>query len=109
LGRRSGVVVCLFVSSLASFLNGFASSVTEFGVCRFLAGLGCGGLMPNAVALMNEYAPRRSRGTLVALMFSGYSLGRLITAGLGIYMLSGFGWQSMFLASAVPLLFFPLV
>src|SRR5690625_4176714 len=84
IGRKSGVVICFVIFSIATFLNGFASSVTEFGVYRFLAGLGCGGLMPNAVALMNEYAPRRSRGTLVALMFSGYSLGGLVSAGLGI-------------------------
>jgi AAHS family benzoate transporter-like MFS transporter len=52
-----------------------------------MAGLGCGGLMPNAVALMNEYAPKRLRSTLVAIMFSGYSLGGVLCAGLGIWML----------------------
>jgi hypothetical protein len=38
--------------------------------------------MPNAVALMNEYAPKRLRSTLVAIMFSGYSLGGMLSAGL---------------------------
>lgn len=109
IGRKKGVVICFVIFSVATFLNGFASSVTEFGVYRFLAGLGCGGLMPNAVALMNEYAPKRSRGTLVALMFSGYSLGGLVSAGLGIYMLPRFGWQSMFFAAAVPLVLLPLL
>jgi AAHS family benzoate transporter-like MFS transporter len=65
--------------------------------------------MPNAVALMNEYAPKRLRSTLVAVMFSGYSVGGMLAAGVGIYMLPRFGWESMFFAAAVPLLLLPLI
>ncbi|MDO5668332.1 MAG: MFS transporter [Alcaligenaceae bacterium] len=108
-GRKKGVIICFVLFSLATFLNGFATNTTQFGIFRFLAGLGCGGLMPNAVALMNEYAPRRSRGTLVALMFSGYSLGGVLAAGLGIYVLPRFGWEFMFFAAAVPLLLVPIL
>ena len=109
IGRKRGVIICFVLFSLATFLNGFATNTTQFGIFRFLAGLGCGGLMPNAVALMNEYAPRRSRGTLVALMFSGYSLGGVLAAGLGIYILPRFGWEAMFFAAAVPLLLVPVL
>jgi len=109
IGRRKGIVISFVGFSVATFLSGFASSPTEFGIFRFMAGLGCGGLMPNAVALMNEYAPKRSRSTLVAIMFSGYSLGGVLCAGLGIYMLPRFGWQSMFFAAAVPLVMLPLI
>ncbi|MCM2560186.1 MFS transporter [Alcaligenes faecalis] len=109
IGRKKGVTICFALFSLATFLNGFASSSTEFGVYRFLAGLGCGGLMPNAVALMNEYSPKRSRSTLVAIMFSGYSLGGLLSAAIGIYMLPRFGWQSMFFCAAIPLLLLPFI
>lgn len=109
IGRKKGVTLCFTLFSLATFFNGFASSPTEFGVYRFLAGLGCGGLMPNAVALMNEYSPKRSRSTLVAIMFSGYSLGGLLSAAIGIYMLPRFGWQSMFFCAAIPLLLLPLI
>ena len=109
IGRKKGVLICFVLFTVATFLNGFASNVTEFGIYRFIAGLGCGGLMPNAVALMNEYAPRRSRGTLVALMFSGYSLGGLIAAWTGIYMLPAYGWQSMFFVAAIPLLLVPIL
>jgi AAHS family benzoate transporter-like MFS transporter len=108
-GRKKGVAISFVLFSVATFLSGFASSPTEFGVFRFIAGLGCGGLMPNAVALMNEYAPKRLRSTLVAIMFSGYSLGGVLCAGLGIYMLPRFGWQSMFFAAAVPLVLLPLI
>ena len=109
IGRKKGITICFLLFSVATVLNGFASSPTEFAVYRFLAGLGCGGLMPNVVALMNEYSPRKLRSTLVALMFSGYSLGGMCAAGLGIYLLPNFGWQVMFFAAAVPLVLLPLI
>ncbi|HYQ50912.1 MAG TPA: aromatic acid/H+ symport family MFS transporter [Pseudomonas sp.] len=108
-GRKRGIAICFALFSGATILNGFASSPSEFGIYRFIAGLGCGGLMPNAVALMNEYAPKRLRSTLVAIMFSGYSLGGMLSAGVGIFMLPRFGWESMFFAAAVPLLLLPVI
>ena len=109
IGRKKGIAASFALFSVATFLSGFATTPTEFGIYRFIAGLGCGGLMPNAVALMNEYAPRRARSTLVAIMFSGYSLGGVLCAGLGIYMLPRFGWQSMFFVAALPLLLLPVI
>lgn len=109
IGRKKGIAICFALFSSATIINGFAGNPTEFGICRFLAGLGCGGLMPNAVALMNEYAPKRLRSTLVAVMFSGYSVGGMLSAGVGIYMLPRFGWESMFFAAAIPLLLLPLI
>ncbi|MEN5239646.1 MULTISPECIES: MFS transporter [Pseudomonas] len=109
IGRKKGIAICFALFSGATILNGFASSPSEFGLYRFFAGLGCGGLMPNAVALMNEYAPKRLRSTLVAIMFSGYSLGGMLSAGVGIFLLPRFGWESMFFAAAVPLLLLPVI
>ena len=109
IGRKKGITICFLLFSCATVANGFASSPTEFGVYRFLAGLGCGGLMPNVVALMNEYAPKKLRSTLVAVMFSGYSLGGMCSAGLGIFLLPRFGWEVMFFAAVVPLLLLPVI
>ncbi len=109
IGRKKGIAICFALFSTATVINGFASTPGEFGVCRFIAGLGCGGLMPNAVALMNEYAPKKMRSTLVALMFSGYSLGGMLSAGVGIFMLPRFCWSSMFFVATLPLLLLPLI
>jgi AAHS family benzoate transporter-like MFS transporter len=109
IGRKKGIAICFTLFTLATLVNGFAGSPFEFGVYRFLAGLGCGGLMPNAVALTNEYAPKRLRSTLVALMFSGYSVGGMVSAGLGIMILPSYGWQAMFFVAVVPLILLPLM
>lgn len=108
-GRKKGIAFCFALFSIATVVNGFASSPTEFAICRFIAGLGCGGLMPNAAALMNEYAPKKLRSTLMAVMFSGYSLGGMLAAIVGIFMLPHFGWPSMFFAAAIPLLLLPFI
>lgn len=75
IGRRKTIMMCVALFSGVTAINGLAQSPEAFALCRFIAGLGIGGVMPNVVALMNEYAPKKSRSTLVAIMFSGYSLG----------------------------------
>lgn len=65
--------------------------------------------MPNVVALMNEYAPRKIRSTLVAIMFSGYSIGGMLSAGLGILLMPVWGWRAVFFVALVPLLVLPLL
>lgn len=109
LGRKPVIALCVVLFSGFTVLNGFARDPLEFGICRFIAGLGIGGVMPNVVALMSEYAPKKIRSTLVAIMFSGYSVGGMLSAGLGIVLLPAFGWQSVFYVAIVPLLLLPLI
>ncbi len=65
IGRKKTIMICVAIFSGFTFLGAFASNPIEFGILRFLAGLGIGGVMPNVVALMTEYAPKRIRSTLV--------------------------------------------
>lgn len=109
IGRKSCIAICFILFSVATFLSGFATSPLIFGILRFAAGVGCGGLMPNAVALTNEFAPKRVRSTLLASMVSGYAVGGMVVAGLGIWMLPAFGWQSLFFAAGLPLLALPFI
>lgn len=109
IGRKKGIALSFVLFTTATIATGFAGSPDQFKIFRFIAGLGCGGLMPNAVALMNEYAPKKLRGTMVALMFSGYSIGGMVAAGLGIAIIPAFGWQWMFYVAAIPLVFLPLI
>lgn len=109
IGRKKGIGISFLLFTTATMLTGFANTPEQFKIFRFIAGLGCGGLMPNAVALMNEYAPKRLRGTMVALMFSGYSVGGMVAAGMGIGLIPAFGWKPMFFIAAVPLVLLPLI
>eukprot|EP01030_Chromulinospumella_sphaerica_P027353 gene27353-27609_t len=82
IGRRKTITMCVVLFSGITAINGFARTPEEFAFFRFLAGMGIGGVMPNVIALMNEYAPKKLRGTLIAVMFTGYSIGGMLSAGL---------------------------
>lgn len=109
LGRKKTIMICVAIFSGFTFLGAFASAPAEFGILRFLAGLGIGGVMPNVVALMTEYAPKRSRSTLVALMFSGYAIGGMASALLGAWLVADYGWKIMFYLAGIPFLALPLI
>ncbi|AYF86551.1 MFS transporter [Pseudomonas sp. DY-1] len=109
IGRRKTIMTCVVLFSGFTVVNGFARTPEEFAICRFIAGLGIGGVMPNVVALMNEYAPKKIRSTLVAVMFSGYSVGGMLSAGLGMVLIPHWGWQAVFFVAVVPLLVLPLL
>tara|TARA_R110001583_G_scaffold45917_2_gene144314 strand:+ start:15680 stop:17023 length:1344 start_codon:yes stop_codon:yes gene_type:complete len=109
LGRKKTILICVVLFSVTTVINGFATTPWQFGMLRFIAGLGIGGVMPNVVSLMSEYSPKRSRSTLVALMFSGYAVGGMMSAGLGIWMVPNYGWEIMFYLAGAPLLMLPLM
>lgn len=108
-GRKKVILGCVVLFSGTTVINGLATTPWEFGALRFIAGLGIGGVMPNVVSLMSEYSPARKRSTLVALMFSGYAVGGMMSAGLGIWIVPNFGWQIMFFLAGLPMLLLPLM
>lgn len=109
IGRRRAIAACLTLFSVFTAAAGLAPTPVLFGVARFLAGIGIGGVMPNVIAHMTEYAPRRVRNTLVTLMFSGYSVGGMLAAVMGKGMIDAHGWQSVFVAAGAPVLLVPLL
>lgn len=109
LGRKKTIMICVAIFSGFTFLGAFASTPVEFGILRFLAGLGIGGVMPNVVALMTEYAPKRIRSTLVALMFSGYAIGGMASALLGSFLVPVYGWEIMFYIAIIPFIALPVI
>ncbi|CAH2775822.1 MAG: benzoate MFS transporter BenK [uncultured Paraburkholderia sp.] len=108
-GRRWTIAACVLLFSMFTAAAGYAKDPVTFGVFRFIAGLGIGGVMPNVVAQMSEYSPRRIRSTMVTLMFSGYSIGGMLAALVGKGMIERFGWQSVFIAAGLPVLVIPFV
>lgn len=110
IGRKRIIVwstVAFGVGSVATILAHDLHSLT---VIRFLTGLGLGGAMPNTVALMAEFSPRRRRATLVMVMFCGFSVGAAVGGFLSAALIPHFGWKSVFVIGGVaPLLLAPIL
>ena len=109
IGRRWAIAICVGLFSVFTAAAGLAKDPITFGTFRFLAGLGIGGVMPNVVAQMTEYAPKKIRATLVTLMFSGYAVGGIVAAILGKGFIESHGWQSVFFAAGLPLVLIPFI
>lgn len=109
IGRRKAIAICIFLFSVFTAAAGFTDNPYTFSAMRFLAGLGIGGVMPNLVAQMTEYSPKKIRATMVTLMFSGYAVGGMLAALLGKGLIETYGWASVFLAAGVPVLLIPFI
>jgi AAHS family benzoate transporter-like MFS transporter len=109
IGRRWAIALCIALFSVFTAAAGFTSDPVSFSITRFLAGVGIGGVMPNVIAQMTEYSPKRIRATMVTLMFSGYSVGGMLAALLGKGLIESYGWQSVFLAAAAPVVLIPFI
>lgn len=100
LADRWGRKWMLFVSAVLfgafTLLTVQITTVEQLAVYRFLAGIGLGGAVPNALTLGSEYAPRRTRALVVAAMYAGMPAGAMTGGLLAAYLIPHFGWQSLF-------------
>jgi AAHS family benzoate transporter-like MFS transporter len=103
-GRRRTILGCAVLFSVFTILCAFAPNAPAFGGLRFLAGIGLGGLVPSANALVAELVPAKWRSTIATLMMSGVPIGGSIAALVGIPLIPAFGWPVMFLIAVLALL-----
>jgi MFS transporter, AAHS family, 4-hydroxybenzoate transporter len=96
LGRKTLIVAGCVIFSLGTLATVWATNLNQLAALRFLAGIGIGGLMPNAIALNSELAPKRLRATLVVLMFTGITVGAGIPGLIQAWLIPHHGWQVMF-------------
>jgi MFS family permease len=110
IGRRRTMLITVTGFSVLTLLCAFAPDPWTFGALRFLAGLGLGGVLPVAIALVNEYAKVGKGGGATTVLMTGYHVGAVITALLGIVVIPALGWRAMFVIGALPaLVLVPLI
>jgi AAHS family 4-hydroxybenzoate transporter-like MFS transporter len=109
-GRKRIIVACTLVFGGFSLLTVIAWSFESLLVLRFLTGLGIGGAVPNSIALIAEYAPKRRRATMTTLLGAGVSIGAASAGLLTASLLARFGWSAVFYVGGVlPLALVPLL
>lgn len=109
-GRRAMILLCTVVYAFFTFITVFAHSVDVLLVLRFMTGLGVGGAIPNIIALMVEYSPKRKRATMATLVQSGISIGSVVVGFIVAPMLPRIAWTGAFyIGSIAPLLLIPLL
>jgi len=101
LGRKRTVLVGVVWFGLFTLVTAWVGSLGGLVALRFLAGIGLGCAVPNAIALNTEYAPKRLRATMVTLMFLGYTIGAALGGAAAAVLIPRFGWGSVFIVGGV--------
>ena len=105
IGRRPVLIGATLFFSAMTFATAHAATIRELLAIRFIAGLGLGGIMPNAVALCGEYASQRARVTVMTIVGNGFTAGAAIGGFISAWLIPNFGWRSVFyFGAAIPLL-----
>ena len=104
IGRRKAMLITVVSFSILSLACAFAVGPWTFGALRFLAGLGLGGVLPVAIALVNEHGRPGRGGSATTVLMTGYHVGAVVTSLLGIWVIPALGWQWMFVLGSVPAL-----
>ena len=109
-GRRYAVIFSVFVFGLCTLLTGFIDNYDDLVLLRFLTGLGLGGAMPNAMALMTEYVSTRHRNIAIAVIFLGMPIGGITGGLVASEIIPAYGWASLFYVGGImPLLLVPVL
>jgi MFS transporter, AAHS family, benzoate transport protein len=103
-GRRKALIGAVTAFSLLTLACAFAPNEYVFGALRFLAGLGLGGCLPTAIAMVNEFTRSGRSGRATTTIMTGYHVGAVTTAALAIVVIPNLGWRWMFVIGALPAL-----
>lgn len=96
-GRRSCLVVSVLSVGLLTLATPLSRSIAELALFRGASGFFISGVLPTAITLTSEFAPRRWQATSTSLLLVGYTLGAALTGGAAAIVVSAFGWRSAFL------------
>ncbi len=100
-GRRTALLGSMVMFGAMTLAAVTATSPSELGWLRLLAGMGLGGAVPNAAALSAEFVPLRHRPIAVTVTIVCVPLGATIAGLLGIRVLPALGWRMLFAAGGV--------
>ena len=95
-GKKRYFMFSLVAFTLASVMCGFASNLTMLIIGRVIQGLGGGGLLAKAQAVMFETVPREEQTKASTIFTLGVISGPAIGPALGGYLTDNFGWRWIF-------------
>ena len=103
-GRRPVLLGATLYFSLLTLLTAQVANLEQLLAIRFIGGLGLGAIMPNAVALLGEYSPKKSRVMAMLIVSNGFTIGAAVAGFIATYLIPRFGWRSVFyFGGTVPL------
>jgi len=98
-GSRLGLAWSVGIWSFATILHSFASNVMQFGMFRFLLGIGEGGAFPGAIKTVVEWIPKNKQALAIGIAIGGSALGAVIAPLFCVYLINLIGWRGIFMVT----------
>jgi AAHS family 4-hydroxybenzoate transporter-like MFS transporter len=95
-GRKRAIVAGALLFGAVTYATDWATTLNQMLIYRFIACVGLGGAVPNAVALTNEFAPKHLRVTAIAIIFAGYAIGGTFGGLVSAQLVPAYGWPIIF-------------
>jgi len=94
-GKKLTFMTSVLLFTIGSVLCAIAPNIQLLILFRFIQGIGGGGFMPTAAGIVAETFPR-SRQQLIGLFTSIFPIGQIIGPNLGGWLVTAYGWRSVF-------------
>lgn len=101
LGRRVGMISSTVLFGLATCGMAAAGSLWELAGLRFLAGVGLGGALPIAAALVAEVTPPNRRSLAVSISIICIPIGGIVGGLFAAPLLPVIDWRGLFVIAGV--------
>jgi ACS family hexuronate transporter-like MFS transporter len=95
-GTRLSMACFMGWWSVSNMLHALASTAMQFGVYRFLLGVGEPGNFMAAFKAISEWYPAKEKAFVNGLVNAGAAVGAIIAAPLVAWLMVRFGWRSSF-------------
>ena len=99
MGSRLGFIVFVSSWSVANMLHGFANTLNQLRVCRFLLGAAEPANFPAGVKAVTEWFPMRERALAVGVFNAGTAIGSAVSIPVVSWIALRWGWQMAFVAT----------
>jgi len=103
-GQKKVIIVGIVIYAVFTGLVGSSDTQVQLAICRFIAGLGIAGVVPNVLAYITHYSPAKSRGPLTAWITIGLSIGGILAAVIALLFVQSMGWRIIFYVAYVPII-----
>jgi AAHS family 4-hydroxybenzoate transporter-like MFS transporter len=100
-GRKLAIVLSCVLFGIFTWMTVLATSIHQIALLRLVAGIGIGGFMPNIIALVGEFAPRKFRATLIIVSFVGVGFGGGMPGPVAALLVPTYGWHILFVIGGV--------
>jgi EmrB/QacA subfamily drug resistance transporter len=95
-GRRLFFIGGMVIFLVGSALAGTSQDMTQLIIYRFIQGLGAGGMMPIALAIIGDLFSPAERGKWQGLFVAVFGLSSIVGPTLGGWITDNWGWRWVF-------------